>query len=62
MLSPSYSQTNSYTCKEWRHVEDFQGGNKIEVTKNQYALIEGKNKVSLIFLALNIFLSSSHFE
>lgn len=62
MLSPSYSQTNSYTCKEWRHVKDFQGGNKIEVTKNQYALIEGKNKVSLIFLILNIFLSSSPFE
>ncbi|KAH0520213.1 Vascular endothelial growth factor receptor 2 [Microtus ochrogaster] len=38
------SQTNSYTCKEWRHVKDFQGGNKIEVTKKQYALIEGKNK------------------
>lgn len=56
MLSPLYSQTNPYTCKEWRHVEDFQGGNKIEVTKNQYALIEGKNKVSLKFLILNIFL------
>ncbi|XP_008831540.1 vascular endothelial growth factor receptor 2 [Nannospalax galili] len=38
------SQTNPYTCKEWRNVGDFQGGNKIEVTKNQYALIEGKNK------------------
>lgn len=38
--------TNPYTCEEWRNVEDFQGGNKIEVNKNQFALIEGKNKVS----------------
>lgn len=59
MLSPSYSQTNPYTCKEWRNVEDFQGGNNIEVTKNQYALIKGKNKVSLKFLIFD-YLSSSH--
>ncbi|KAL1790649.1 vascular endothelial growth factor receptor 2 [Sigmodon hispidus] len=50
------SQTNTYTCKEWRHVEDFQGGNKIEVTKNQYALIEGKNKTvsTLVIQAANV--------
>lgn len=50
------SQTNPYTCKEWRHVEDFQGGNKIEVTKNQYALIEGKNKTvsTLVIQAANV--------
>lgn len=54
----SYSQaalmTNPYTCKEWRNVEDFQGGNKIEVNKNQFAQIEGKNKVSLTFFNLQI--------
>lgn len=50
------SQTNPYTCKEWRHVKDFQGGNKIEVTKNQYALIEGKNKTvsTLVIQAANV--------
>lgn len=51
--------TNPYTCKEWRNVEDFQGGNKIEVNKNQFALIEGKNKVSLKFFNLKICLSLS---
>ncbi|XP_034364965.1 vascular endothelial growth factor receptor 2 [Arvicanthis niloticus] len=50
------SQTNPFACKEWRHVEDFQGGNKIEVTKNQYALIEGKNKTvsTLVIQAANV--------
>ncbi|KAL6050586.1 hypothetical protein STEG23_023718 [Scotinomys teguina] len=50
------SQTNPYTCKEWRDVEDFQGGNKIEVTRNQYALIEGKNKTvsTLVIQAANV--------
>lgn len=50
------SQTNPYACREWRHVEDFQGGNKIEVTKNQYALIEGKNKTvsTLVIQAANV--------
>ncbi|EGW02712.1 Vascular endothelial growth factor receptor 2 [Cricetulus griseus] len=50
------SQTNPYTCKEWRNVEDFQGGNNIEVTKNQYALIEGKNKTvsTLVIQAANV--------
>lgn len=51
--------TNPYTCKEWRNVKDFQGGNKIEVNKNQIALIEGKNKVSLKFFNLKIRLSFS---
>uniref|UniRef100_A0A8C0JKL4 Vascular endothelial growth factor receptor 2 n=1 Tax=Canis lupus dingo TaxID=286419 RepID=A0A8C0JKL4_CANLU len=51
--------TNPYTCKEWRNVDDFQGGNKIEVNKNQFALIEGKNKVSSKFLNLKICLSLS---
>nr|XP_045017402.1 vascular endothelial growth factor receptor 2 [Jaculus jaculus] len=48
--------TNPYTCKEWRNVEDSQGGNKIEVTKNQYALIEGKNKTvsTLVIQAANV--------
>ncbi|XP_055967270.1 vascular endothelial growth factor receptor 2 isoform X1 [Sorex fumeus] len=48
--------TNSYVCKEWRNVEDFQGGNKIEVSKNQFALIEGKNKTvsSLVIQAANV--------
>ncbi|XP_006868116.1 PREDICTED: vascular endothelial growth factor receptor 2 [Chrysochloris asiatica] len=43
-------------CKEWRNVEDFQGGNKIEVTKNQFALIEGKNKTvsTLVIQAANV--------
>jgi hypothetical protein len=36
-------------------VEDYQGGNKVEVNKNQYALIEGKNKVSVKFFHLNVF-------
>lgn len=62
----SYSQavlmTNPYTCKEWRNVEDFQGGNKIEVNKNQFAQIEGKNKVSLKFFNLQICLSLSFME
>lgn len=40
-------------------MEDFQGGNKIEVNKNQFALIEGKNKVSLKFFNLKICLSLS---
>ncbi|XP_051026858.1 vascular endothelial growth factor receptor 2 [Acomys russatus] len=50
------SQANPYNCKEWRPVEDFQGGNKIEVTKNQYALIEGKNKTvsTLVIQAANV--------
>ncbi|XP_052054468.1 vascular endothelial growth factor receptor 2 isoform X1 [Apodemus sylvaticus] len=50
------SQTNPHACREWRHVEDFQGGNKIEVTKNQYALIEGKNKTvsTLVIQAANV--------
>lgn len=38
-------------------MEDFQGGNKIEVNKNQFAQIEGKNKVSLKFFNLHICLS-----
>lgn len=38
-------------------MEDFQGGNKIEVNKNQIALIEGRNKVSFKFLNLKICLS-----
>ncbi|XP_007944400.1 vascular endothelial growth factor receptor 2 [Orycteropus afer afer] len=48
--------TKPYTCKEWRNVEDFQGGNKIEVTKNQFALIEGKNKTvsTLVIQAANV--------
>lgn len=48
--------TNSYSCKEWRNVEDFQGGNKIEVSKNQFALIEGKNKTvsTLVIQAANV--------
>ncbi|KAM8800979.1 vascular endothelial growth factor receptor 2 isoform 1-T1 [Rhynchonycteris naso] len=48
--------TNAYTCKEWRNVEDFQGGNKIEVNKNQFALIEGKNKTvsTLVIQAANV--------
>lgn len=51
---------NPYTCKEWRNVEDFQGGNKIEVNKNQFALIEGKNKVSLKCFNMKICLSFSY--
>uniref|UniRef100_A0ABI7W177 receptor protein-tyrosine kinase n=1 Tax=Felis catus TaxID=9685 RepID=A0ABI7W177_FELCA len=48
--------TNPYTCKEWRNVDDFQGGNKIEVNKNQFALIEGKNKTvsTLVIQAANV--------
>ncbi|KAM9678676.1 vascular endothelial growth factor receptor 2 isoform 4-T5 [Trichechus inunguis] len=48
--------TKPYTCKEWRNVEDFQGGNKIEVTKNQFAVIEGKNKTvsTLVIQAANV--------
>ncbi|XP_045671817.1 vascular endothelial growth factor receptor 2 isoform X1 [Ursus americanus] len=48
--------TNPYTCKEWRDVDDFQGGNKIEVNKNQFALIEGKNKTvsTLVIQAANV--------
>lgn len=38
-------------------MDDFQGGNKIEVNKNQFALIEGKNKVSLKFFNFKICLS-----
>lgn len=61
VASSLYSQaalaTNPYTCKEWRNVEDFQGGNRIEVNKNQFALIEGKNKVSLKFFNCKIYLS-----
>ncbi|XP_010638573.1 vascular endothelial growth factor receptor 2 isoform X1 [Fukomys damarensis] len=47
---------NPYICKEWRTVEDFQGGNKIEVNKNQYALIEGRNKTvsTLVIQAANV--------
>lgn len=54
--------TNPYTCKEWRDVDDFQGGNKIEVNRNQFALIEGKNKVSLKFFNFKICLSLSFLE
>ncbi|XP_021557252.1 vascular endothelial growth factor receptor 2 [Neomonachus schauinslandi] len=48
--------TNPYTCKEWRNVDDFQGGNKIEVNKNQFAIIEGKNKTvsTLVIQAANV--------
>ncbi|KAM7157414.1 vascular endothelial growth factor receptor 2 [Molossus nigricans] len=48
--------TNPYTCNEWRKVDDFQGGNKIEVNKNQFALIEGKNKTvsTLVIQAANV--------
>ncbi|KAF5926889.1 hypothetical protein HPG69_001520 [Diceros bicornis minor] len=48
--------TNPYTCKEWRNMEDFQGGNKIEVNKNQFALIEGKNKTvsTLVIQVANV--------
>lgn len=38
-------------------MDDFQGGNKIEVNKNQFAIIEGKNKVSLKFFNLKVSLS-----
>ncbi|KAK2115751.1 hypothetical protein P7K49_006377 [Saguinus oedipus] len=50
------SVTNPYPCEEWRNVEDFQGGNKIEVNKNQFALIEGKNKTvsTLVIQAANV--------
>lgn len=54
--------TSPYTCKEWRKVEDFHGGNQIEVNKNQFALIEGKNKVSLQCFNLKIFLFSGKME
>ncbi|XP_006898161.1 PREDICTED: vascular endothelial growth factor receptor 2-like [Elephantulus edwardii] len=48
--------TKPYTCKEWKNVEDSQGGNKIEVTKNQFAVIEGKNKTvsTLVIQAANV--------
>nr|XP_045380934.1 vascular endothelial growth factor receptor 2 [Camelus bactrianus] len=48
--------TNPYSCKEWRNVEDVQSGNKIEVNKNQFALIEGKNKTvsTLVIQAANV--------
>ncbi|XP_045388999.1 vascular endothelial growth factor receptor 2 isoform X1 [Lemur catta] len=54
--SQAVSVTNPYTCKEWRSVEHFQGGNKIEVNKNQFALIEGRNKTvsTLIIQAANV--------
>uniref|UniRef100_A0A8C9NZH6 Vascular endothelial growth factor receptor 2 n=1 Tax=Spermophilus dauricus TaxID=99837 RepID=A0A8C9NZH6_SPEDA len=54
--SQSALMTNQYTCKEWRNVEDFQGGNRIEVNKKQYALIEGKNKTvsTLVIQAANV--------
>ncbi|KAM4854166.1 vascular endothelial growth factor receptor 2 [Thomomys bottae] len=54
--SQALLMTNPYTCNEWRSVEDFQGGNKIEVKKNQYALIEGKNKTvsTLVIQAANV--------
>ncbi|XP_004627572.1 vascular endothelial growth factor receptor 2 [Octodon degus] len=53
---PSQATTSPYICKEWRTVEDFQGGNKIEVNKNQYALIEGRNKTvsTLVIQAANV--------
>ncbi|KAM6150550.1 vascular endothelial growth factor receptor 2 [Erethizon dorsatum] len=53
---PSQAMPNPYICKEWRTVEDFQGGNKIEVNKNQYALIEGRNKTvsTLVIQAANV--------
>ncbi|KAM6220893.1 vascular endothelial growth factor receptor 2 [Rhynchocyon petersi] len=48
--------TKPYTCKEWKSVEASQGGNKIEVTKNQFAVIEGKNKTvsTLVIQAANV--------
>ncbi|XP_055240181.2 vascular endothelial growth factor receptor 2 isoform X2 [Gorilla gorilla gorilla] len=54
--SQAVSVTNPYPCEEWRSVEDFQGGNKIEVNKNQFALIEGKNKTvsTLVIQAANV--------
>ncbi|NP_001182599.1 vascular endothelial growth factor receptor 2 precursor [Oryctolagus cuniculus] len=54
--SQSALMTNPYTCKEWRNVEDFQGGNRIEGSKNQFALIEGKNKTvsTLVIQAANV--------
>uniref|UniRef100_A0A8C2VH39 receptor protein-tyrosine kinase n=1 Tax=Chinchilla lanigera TaxID=34839 RepID=A0A8C2VH39_CHILA len=53
---PRQTTTNPYICKEWRTVADFQGGNKIEVNKNQYALIEGRNKTvsTLVIQAANV--------
>lgn len=54
--------TNPQTCTGWRDVDDFQGGNKIEVNKNQFAIIEGKNKVSLKFFNLKVSLSFSFLE
>ncbi|XP_058523273.1 vascular endothelial growth factor receptor 2 isoform X1 [Ochotona princeps] len=56
LASPSSLTTNPYTCKEWRHAEDFQGGNRIEVNKNQFALIEGKNKTvsTLVIQVANV--------
>ncbi|XP_003471712.1 vascular endothelial growth factor receptor 2 [Cavia porcellus] len=52
----SQAMTNPYICKKWRTVEDFQGGNKIEVNKNQYAIIEGRNKTvsTLVIQAANV--------
>ncbi|XP_019496411.1 PREDICTED: vascular endothelial growth factor receptor 2 isoform X1 [Hipposideros armiger] len=48
--------TNPYTCKEWIKVKDFEGVNKIEVNKNQFALIEGKNKTvsTVVIQAANV--------
>ncbi|XP_070252588.1 vascular endothelial growth factor receptor 2 isoform X1 [Myotis yumanensis] len=54
--SQAVLMTNPYTCKKWRNVEDFQGGNKIEVNKNQFAQIEGKNKTvsTLVIQSANV--------
>ncbi|XP_008046021.1 vascular endothelial growth factor receptor 2 [Carlito syrichta] len=54
--SQAISGTSLDTCKEWRRVEDFQAGNKLEVKKNQFALIEGKHKTvsTLVIQAANV--------
>ncbi|XP_051820092.1 vascular endothelial growth factor receptor 2 [Antechinus flavipes] len=48
--------TEPYVCKEWKSMEDLSGGNPIEITKNQFVMIDEKNKTvsTLVIQAANV--------
>uniref|UniRef100_F7DLA5 Vascular endothelial growth factor receptor 2 n=1 Tax=Monodelphis domestica TaxID=13616 RepID=F7DLA5_MONDO len=48
--------TNPYTCREWKNMEDLTGGNPIEIVKNQFVIIDEKNKTvsTLVIQAANV--------
>uniref|UniRef100_A0A6I8NA25 Vascular endothelial growth factor receptor 2 n=1 Tax=Ornithorhynchus anatinus TaxID=9258 RepID=A0A6I8NA25_ORNAN len=45
-----------YACREWRNITDSNGGNRVEVNKNQFVMIDNKNKTvsTLVIQSANV--------